>query len=54
MIKNRLFKNIENIELEDIWLYKILEFSDGSNTMQNFEKIGYNIENNYDCPLFSK
>lgn len=54
MIKNRLFKNIENIELEDIWLYKILEFSDGSNRMQNFEKIGYNIENNYDCPLFSK
>lgn len=54
MIKNRFFKNIENIELEDIWLYKIIEVNDGSNKMQNFQKITYSIKNNFDCPLFSK
>lgn len=25
MIKNRYFKNIENVELEDIWLYRVVE-----------------------------
>jgi hypothetical protein len=33
MIKNRFFKNIDNIELEDIWLYRVIEHNDGNQKM---------------------
>ena len=36
MIKNRFFKNIDNIELEDIWLYRVKEHNDDQQKMQYF------------------
>ena len=53
MIKNRFFNNVENIELEDIWLYAVRDINEGSKKMQYLEKIEYNIQDNFDCPLFS-
>lgn len=52
MIKNRFFKNIENVELEDIWLYRVVEHNIGQRNMQYFKKLEYSIHNYYDCPLF--
>lgn len=36
MLKNRFFKNIDNIELEDIWLYRVQGHNDGQHKMQSF------------------
>lgn len=53
MIKNRFFNNTENVNLEDIWLYRIEEQYDESNKFQSFNKIEYDIKKYFDCPLFN-
>ena len=53
MLKERFFtaeNGYDNIDLEDIWLYKIFT----QNKCKTMYKLTYSLEQKYDCPLFSK
>lgn len=50
MIKNRFFKDDEDIELEDIWVYRIIQNSHN----QYLVNVSYDLLNRWDVPMFTK
>jgi hypothetical protein len=57
MIKNRFFSNNDDIELEDIWLYRLNQLKKSGSKDQGLSqyiiKQTYSLEDYHDCPLFS-
>lgn len=56
MLKERLFPHDDNIELEDIWLYRIQNPKNQKSSSHFFyymQRTVYNLEERYECPLFS-
>lgn len=57
MLKQRFYRDCDNIDLEDIWLYRINQTLIQNNRHQmrsNFFKITYDLKNIFDVPLFSR
>ena len=56
MLKDRLFPHDDNIGLEDIWLYRIVQTKNqksNSHFFYTMVRMIYSIEDRYECPLFS-
>jgi len=55
MLKNRFFNDDENVQVQDIWIYRILQ-SKIANTdyFRNIMvKLIYDLKARFDCPLFT-
>lgn len=56
MLKNRFFPYDDNVELEDIWLYRVQNSKNQKSNCHFFYALSrnvYSIEDKYECPLFS-
>lgn len=56
MLKQRFFPHDDNVELEDIWLYRIQNPKNqksSSHFFYNMQRMVYNLEERFECPLFS-
>ena len=52
MLKQRFLQD-ENVDLEDIWIYRVLQLNNQNTTYkQSLVKITYDIHQNYDIPMF--
>lgn len=56
MLKNRIFADEDNVELEDIWLYRVQLIKNQKSASHYYyalQKNVYSIEDKFECPLFS-
>ena len=54
MIKNRFFKDDDDIELEDIWVYRIIQNQIQNQTCQYLINVSYDNINRWDVPMFTR